>query len=269
MLRGKAGHGDVQAAMLAAMEERHVAGLIEVYANNFALRPTAAVGRFEGDVLYLQAMHDRPADAPTGQAWRSVVTGHIKTYETACRHSATTQPVPLAYIGRVAAERLDVDPTRGRSRIQSGTRNLPTEGDQPSGPLASSPSSPHPLPLELPLPPKPLKNPRNPSSSSQCSKSSLSDAAIWAGSTELPAGTSAPAMPETPSPIGTTSAAATITRLRIRIDLPPSFRKFVVLALQRTAGEPVRCVAPSVRRVKYPALGSLTITAWPASSTCD
>jgi hypothetical protein len=48
MLRGKAGHGDVQAAMLAAMEERHVAGLIEVYANNFALRPTAAVGKFEG-----------------------------------------------------------------------------------------------------------------------------------------------------------------------------------------------------------------------------
>lgn len=94
--------------MLAAMEERHVAGFIEVYANNFALRPTAVVGSFDGDLLYFQAMHDRPADTPAGQAWRSLVTGHIETHEIACRHNAMTQPAPLAYIGRVVAERLDI-----------------------------------------------------------------------------------------------------------------------------------------------------------------
>lgn len=94
--------------VLAAMEERHVAGFIEVYANNFALRPTAVVGSFDGDLLYFQAMHDRPADAPAGQVWRSVVTGHIETHEIACRHNAMTQPAPLAHIGRVVAERLDI-----------------------------------------------------------------------------------------------------------------------------------------------------------------
>ncbi len=121
MLRGKDGHDDVLAAMLAAMEERHVAAFIEVYANNFALRSTSVVGSFDGDLLYFQAMHDKPADAPAGQAWRSVVTGHIETHEIACRHNAMTQQAPLAHIGRVVAEHLDTINNQQRSL---GTQSL-------------------------------------------------------------------------------------------------------------------------------------------------
>jgi thioesterase domain-containing protein len=53
-------------------------------------------------------MHDAPADGPSGQAWRSLVTGHIEIHKIACRHNAMTQPAPLADIGRVVAEHLEV-----------------------------------------------------------------------------------------------------------------------------------------------------------------
>ncbi|MGH3754912.1 MAG: amino acid adenylation domain-containing protein, partial [Pseudonocardiaceae bacterium] len=94
--------------LLAGLEQRHVAAFIEIYANDVALRPTSAVGSFDGDLLYFQAMHDRPADTPTSDVWRSAVTGRIETHEIACQHNAMTQPAPLAHIGRVVAKHLDI-----------------------------------------------------------------------------------------------------------------------------------------------------------------
>ncbi|MGH3916860.1 MAG: alpha/beta fold hydrolase, partial [Pseudonocardiaceae bacterium] len=99
--------GEFYGGLVADMEERHATAFIEIYANNAALMPTSPVGCFEGDVLYFQAMHDRPADAPTGQAWRSAVTGHIEIHQIACGHNDMTQPAPLAHIGRVVAEHLE------------------------------------------------------------------------------------------------------------------------------------------------------------------
>jgi amino acid adenylation domain-containing protein len=103
MLRDEGGYG----GLLASMDERHVAAFIEIYANNATLKPTSVVGSFEGDLLYFQAMHDKPVDGPTSHAWRYAVTGHIETHQIACTHTAMTQPAPLAHIGRILAERLD------------------------------------------------------------------------------------------------------------------------------------------------------------------
>ncbi len=60
------------------MEERHITALIEISANNVALRPASVVGSFEGNLLYFHAMHDKPADAPTSQGWQSAVPATSK-----------------------------------------------------------------------------------------------------------------------------------------------------------------------------------------------
>ncbi|MCA1694777.1 MAG: non-ribosomal peptide synthetase, partial [Actinobacteria bacterium] len=103
-LRDTDGYG----GLLASMEERHIAAFIEIYAHNATLRPTSVVGSFDGDLLYFRAIHEAPADAAAGQAWRSLVTGHIETHQIACRHNAMAQPAPLAHIGRVTTEHLDI-----------------------------------------------------------------------------------------------------------------------------------------------------------------
>ncbi|MGH3842872.1 MAG: alpha/beta fold hydrolase, partial [Pseudonocardiaceae bacterium] len=103
MLRDKDSH-----SVLASMEECHVTAFVEIFSHNLALRPTSAVGSFDGDLLYFHAMRDNPMDAPAGKAWRSAVTGRIETHEVACGHLDMTQPAPLAHIGRVVAEHLDV-----------------------------------------------------------------------------------------------------------------------------------------------------------------
>ena len=58
------------------------------------------------------------ADAPTSDTWQSLISGHIETHEIACTHTTMTQPAPLAHIGRVLAEHLDIIssrfPRRGR-----------------------------------------------------------------------------------------------------------------------------------------------------------
>ncbi|MGH3833651.1 MAG: alpha/beta fold hydrolase, partial [Pseudonocardiaceae bacterium] len=94
--------------LLAGLEERHVAAFTEIYAHNLTLRPASAVGCFDGDLLYFRAMRDKPADAPTSDIWRFLVSGRINTHEIACTHHTMTQPVPLAHIGRVLAEHLDI-----------------------------------------------------------------------------------------------------------------------------------------------------------------
>ncbi|MDQ3762941.1 MAG: amino acid adenylation domain-containing protein [Actinomycetota bacterium] len=102
--------------LLANLEERHVAAFIEIYTHNATLKPISPVGCFHGDLLYFRAMHGKAADASTSETWRSLVNGHIETHEIACTHNTMTQPTPLAHIGRVLAEHLDIINNHQRSR---------------------------------------------------------------------------------------------------------------------------------------------------------
>ncbi|MGH3866175.1 MAG: hypothetical protein ACRDQ4_08580 [Pseudonocardiaceae bacterium] len=52
--------------------------------------------------------HDKPADVPHSDIWRSLVSGHIETHEIACAHNTMTQPASLAKIGQVLAKHLDI-----------------------------------------------------------------------------------------------------------------------------------------------------------------
>ncbi|MFF9090314.1 amino acid adenylation domain-containing protein, partial [Streptomyces sp. NPDC014991] len=92
---------------LADIEERRVAALADVYANNRKLASAHAPGRFHGDLLHFTATADRPDGAPTADVWEPVVTGHVRRYTVDATHHDMCRPEPLAEIGRVLAERLD------------------------------------------------------------------------------------------------------------------------------------------------------------------
>ena len=94
--------------LLAGLEKRHIEAFIEVYAHNVTLRATSALGCFDGDLLYFYATHNKPADAPNSDAWRSLISGHILAHHIACTHTTMTQPAPLAHIGRILADHLNV-----------------------------------------------------------------------------------------------------------------------------------------------------------------
>ncbi|MGB9048579.1 MAG: amino acid adenylation domain-containing protein, partial [Pseudonocardiaceae bacterium] len=108
--------------LLSDLKQHHVEAFIEIYAHNATLRATSAVGCFDGDVLYFQATRDTPADVPNSDAWRPLVSGHIATHEIACTHNTMTQPAPLAHIGRILANHLDIINDHQRSRGEQSIR---------------------------------------------------------------------------------------------------------------------------------------------------
>ncbi|MEV5598620.1 amino acid adenylation domain-containing protein [Streptomyces sp. NPDC052496] len=109
VLRGQGG-GDALLDSLKqhpALGEDRLTAVTEVFTNSVKLLPTFSEGIFDGDLLYFHATQDKPAHAPTAEAWRHLVTGHIENHDIACTHHAMTQPGPLTRIGREVAAHLD------------------------------------------------------------------------------------------------------------------------------------------------------------------
>ncbi|MFD7667825.1 amino acid adenylation domain-containing protein [Streptomyces sp. NPDC059788] len=107
VLRGQGG-GDLLDALKdhPALGEDRLAAVTEVFTNSVKLLPTFSEGIFDGDLLYFHATEGKPAHAPTAEAWRHLVTGHIESHDIACTHHTMTQPGPLARIGREVAAHL-------------------------------------------------------------------------------------------------------------------------------------------------------------------
>ncbi|MFI6770441.1 amino acid adenylation domain-containing protein [Streptomyces sp. NPDC050355] len=102
-------HNDLLASLKEhpALGERQLAAFKEVLVNSLKLAPTFVESVFHGDLLFFNATQGKPAHAPSGEAWRRLVTGRIENRDIACTHNAMTQPAPLAGIGRELAAHLD------------------------------------------------------------------------------------------------------------------------------------------------------------------
>lgn len=91
---------------LAALDERTLEALSEVYVNTnhlvrrYDTRPCAA------DVLFFRACVDTIDDELTPETWAPHVTGSITSHDVQCSHKDMTLPGPIAEIGSVIAERL-------------------------------------------------------------------------------------------------------------------------------------------------------------------
>ncbi|MFI7103506.1 amino acid adenylation domain-containing protein [Streptomyces sp. NPDC050161] len=95
-----------------SLGEHQRATATKVFANTVKLLPTFTESVFDGDLLYFHATQGKPAHAPSGEAWRPLVTGRITSHDVACTHNAMTQAAPLAHIGRELATYLDTVPAR-------------------------------------------------------------------------------------------------------------------------------------------------------------
>ncbi|MFM9368555.1 amino acid adenylation domain-containing protein [Streptomyces sp. Da 82-17] len=97
------------AELQAELADEHMIAATNVLAHQAALAPTYEREVFDGDLLYFHAGRGKPADAPTGEAWRPWVTGRITSYAYDCTHHAMMQPDHIAPIGQILTERLGRD----------------------------------------------------------------------------------------------------------------------------------------------------------------
>ncbi len=89
-----------EGSALASLDERSLASMVEVFANNNRLLPEWEPGRFDGDVRFFGARP--PAGvSPAAEGWRPYVTGRIEEHRMECEHKDMLQPGPLAEIAQV------------------------------------------------------------------------------------------------------------------------------------------------------------------------
>ncbi|QEV05000.1 non-ribosomal peptide synthetase [Streptomyces prasinus] len=95
-----------EGAALGNLEDRHLAGIRDIFINNVQLARSHAPDVFDGDILFFSATHGRTSDLPTSTAWRPYINGEIEDYAIPCQHSEMTQPGPLREIGPILCAKL-------------------------------------------------------------------------------------------------------------------------------------------------------------------
>ncbi|MFH8619524.1 amino acid adenylation domain-containing protein [Streptomyces sp. NPDC017979] len=91
---------------LGNLEDRHLAGIRDIFINNVQLARTHVPDVFDGDVLFFSATHGRTGDLPTSKDWRPYVGGAIEDHAIPCQHSEMTQAGPLRDIGPILRAKL-------------------------------------------------------------------------------------------------------------------------------------------------------------------
>ena len=101
---------------LTGLEERHLASIERVTANNMALMNGFRPVRYTGRILHFRAAAGAVSRPPV-ESWRPYVEG-IDVYEMTCTHGELGFPDRMAEVGRVLTARLGpcaVDPREGNS----------------------------------------------------------------------------------------------------------------------------------------------------------
>ncbi|WP_327382477.1 amino acid adenylation domain-containing protein [Streptomyces sp. NBC_01207] len=93
---------------MASLEKRHIEAISKIYANNSTLFNEFVPERFAGDITLVVATLDKIDISPTPETWKPFVDGEIVTREIDRKHTDLMKPGPLAEIGRILAERLEI-----------------------------------------------------------------------------------------------------------------------------------------------------------------
>ncbi|MEU3994116.1 amino acid adenylation domain-containing protein [Streptomyces platensis] len=91
---------------LGNLEDRHLAGIRDIFINNVQLARSHVPDVFDGDILFFSATQGRTSDLPTSAAWRPYINGEIEDYAIPCQHGEMTQSGPLREIGPILCEKL-------------------------------------------------------------------------------------------------------------------------------------------------------------------
>jgi nonribosomal peptide synthetase DhbF len=103
-----------EGSALAGLDERGIAAMVNVFANNTKLMAHPDPGIFRGEMQFFSARSE-PDMEPAVEGWRPYVTGQITNYRIDCAHKDMLRPAPLAEIGR-ALEKLLRSPAASRER---------------------------------------------------------------------------------------------------------------------------------------------------------
>ncbi|HWO65607.1 MAG TPA: alpha/beta fold hydrolase, partial [Umezawaea sp.] len=100
---------DLRAALgeqVDALDDRQIAALGRVMANNGELHTAFAPSRFDGDVVFFHATEGKDDDFPTVAGWNPFLVGRVEVHDVPCRHGDMTTPAALDHIGPLLADRL-------------------------------------------------------------------------------------------------------------------------------------------------------------------
>jgi nonribosomal peptide synthetase DhbF len=94
---------------LASLEESVILNLKRAYVNSVRLLGESVPQRYRGDLLFFRSTVIPDWFEPIApETWKPYVDGRIEQHDINCRHKDMCQPGPLAEIGRILADKLNL-----------------------------------------------------------------------------------------------------------------------------------------------------------------
>lgn len=92
---------------MASLDKSAIFNLKETYVNSVRILSEYKPERFKGDLLFFRStIIPEWFDPIYPESWKPYIDGQIEQVDIHCRHKDMCQPVPLAEIGRVIANKL-------------------------------------------------------------------------------------------------------------------------------------------------------------------
>jgi amino acid adenylation domain-containing protein len=92
--------------VMAGLGGDFVGAAIDIFINNLRVVEESTIPCFDGDLLLISADRDRPAGAPTPDAWKPYVTGAVECHGIDRDHASLVDQHALAEIGKIIERQL-------------------------------------------------------------------------------------------------------------------------------------------------------------------
>ncbi|WP_432164058.1 amino acid adenylation domain-containing protein [Streptomyces tendae] len=93
-------------SVLADVLEHHASSIRSVVRNNFMIASQHTPSRFEGDLVFIQAVSDEPVAADPRATWGDFVSGDIEITQVDCGHGEMGRPDVLAVVAKCMTAKL-------------------------------------------------------------------------------------------------------------------------------------------------------------------
>ncbi|MFF5207511.1 amino acid adenylation domain-containing protein [Streptosporangium sp. NPDC000396] len=95
-----------QGGPYAALDEQTLLAVYRNYRNGVKISEEYAPRRFDGDALFVTAVHGREEGSPTVADWKPYIGGTIDTHEVACDHASLLNAGPITEIAALLRKEL-------------------------------------------------------------------------------------------------------------------------------------------------------------------
>ncbi len=95
--------------ILEGVSDEELATLARIYQNNGRIMYAHELRRFEGDLLLIAAIRDKPADVSGVARWKPYVSGEVSESALPCEHAEMVRPDMLAQVWDIASAWLKLE----------------------------------------------------------------------------------------------------------------------------------------------------------------